>query len=222
MEIVINNSEIIKLRGQTLELLPQKAIYWKERQTLLLADLHLGKSTHFRKHGIPVPNASKQQNWILLHQLFRMARLEEVIFLGDLFHSDYNKDWEVFGELLALYPKLKFSLVSGNHDILDQNHYRRIGLELHPENLRLDPFLLTHEPVENEQNEDLYNLAGHIHPGVKLHGKGKQSHRAACFYFGKLGGILPAFGSFTGLHTLNVQKEDRVFVIADDKVIPIA
>ena len=31
------------------------AIFWKEKNTLLLADIHLGKVGHFRKSGIPVP-----------------------------------------------------------------------------------------------------------------------------------------------------------------------
>ncbi|MAY84938.1 MAG: metallophosphoesterase [Flavobacteriales bacterium] len=222
MEIVIDRSESIELCGQELELLPQKAIYWKDRNTLLLADLHLGKSTHFRKHGIAVPNASKNKNWLLLHQLFRIESLREVIFLGDLFHSDYNKDWEVFGELLELYPNLKFHLVNGNHDILDERHYSKLGIEMHAENLQLDPFILTHEPLDEEPDNELYNLAGHIHPGVRLRGKGRQSHRSACFYFGMSGGILPAFGSFTGLHTLDVKEGDRVFVIVENKVIPVA
>ena len=222
MEIVIDRSESMELRGQELELLPQKAIYWKDQDTLLLADLHLGKSTHFRKHGIAVPNASKNKNWLLLHQLFRLEKLKEVIFLGDLFHSDYNRDWEVFGELIELYPSLHFHLVNGNHDVLDEKHYRNLGIELHKECLKLDPFILTHEPLEEGAQTGLYNLAGHIHPGVRLRGKGRQSHRSACYFFGKNGGILPAFGSFTGLHTLEVKEGDKVYVIVENKVIPVS
>ena len=146
----------------------------------------------------------------------------EVLFLGDLFHSDYNKDWEVFGELIALYPDLRFQLVSGNHDILDKKHYERLGIIVHSQQLRLEPFIFTHEPLEEESIESkLYNLAGHIHPGVRLRGKGRQSHRSACFFFGKKSGILPAFGSFTGLHTLEVKAGDQVFVIVENKVIPV-
>jgi len=220
MEILIDRSEVIELYGQKMELLPQKAIYWKERNSLLIADLHLGKSTHFRKHGIAVPNASKNQNWLLLHQLFRLDGLKEVIFLGDLFHSSYNRDWDVFGELIDLYPTLDFHLVRGNHDILEDKHYQKMGLILHDESWKLGPFMLSHEPIEERSKG--YNLAGHIHPGVRLRGKGRQSHRSACFYFGKSGGILPAFGSFTGLHTLELKEGDRVYVIVEDKVIPIA
>ena len=32
-------------------------------------------------------------------------------------------------------------------------------------------------------------------------------------------GILPAFGSFTGLAKVSPKKDERIFVIADDKII---
>jgi metallophosphoesterase superfamily enzyme len=84
--------------------------------------------------------------------------------------------------------------------------------------LREGDLILTHEPM-NEVPVGFYNLAGHLHPGVKLRGTGKQSVVLPCFYFSKHQGILPAFGSFTGIACLVPKKEDRVFVIAEDKII---
>ena len=66
-----------------------------------------------------------------------------------------------------------------------------------------------------------YNLAGHIHPCVRLRGAGRQRLRLPCFYFGDRQGILPAFGTFTGLGDVEVQNGDRVFVIADDRVVEV-
>jgi metallophosphoesterase superfamily enzyme len=68
---------------------------------------------------------------------------------------------------------------------------------------------------------DWYNLAGNIHPGVLLQGKGKQAVTLPCFYFGERQGILPAFGSFTGLARIQPKKEDRIFVIAESTVVKI-
>ncbi|HNU41619.1 MAG TPA: phosphoesterase, partial [Cyclobacteriaceae bacterium] len=67
--------------------------------------------------------------------------------------------------------------------------------------------------------EGVYNLSGHIHPAVRLKGTGRQSVMLPCFYFGKQQGILPAFGSFTGMARIVPKKEDRIFVIAENKVI---
>jgi DNA ligase-associated metallophosphoesterase len=205
--------------GQTLHLHPFKAIYWEEQQMLLLSDLHLGKAAHFRKAGIAVPSMAGQSNWDRLHSLLLDFEPKEVCFLGDLFHSDYNRVWEEVGDLTEQFHNVHFRLVQGNHDILAKADYQRVGLEVCP-SLAIGPFELTHEPVE-DSTSGRYNLAGHIHPGVRLRGGGRQRLRLPCFYFGKKGGILPAFGAFTGLATIQPKKGDQVFVIAEDSVVGI-
>lgn len=216
VENEITPYEQVELKGETLYLLPEKAIYWKDRGLLLIADLHLGKTTHFRKNGMAVPPQTANRNWKKLHQLFRLHQPQRVCFLGDLFHSTENKEWTVFGELTQSYPDIQFELVMGNHDILEASAYQALGFEVFQENKVEGPFILTHEPLNEPE---LYNLCGHIHPGVKLSGKGRQRLRAACFYFGEKQGILPAFGSFTGLAKIPVKKQDQVFVIVEDQVI---
>ena len=217
-ELSISKFEASEIRGEKLLLLPEKAIYWTAKKLLLIADLHLGKSTHFRKNGIAVPKQAEQKNWLLLHKLFKQNEPERVCFLGDLFHSTHNKEWEVFGELIESYPNINFELVQGNHDILPPEMYQKLGFKVY-ESLLEEPFLFTHEPLEEEGV--YYNLAGHIHPGVRLKGKGNQKHKVACFYFSKNAGLLPAFGSFTGLATIKVKKEDQVFVVAEEVVIAV-
>jgi metallophosphoesterase superfamily enzyme len=59
----------IDLCGEVLELMPQKAIYWKRERALLIADLHLGKVNHFRKSGIPVPSKANEKNLELMIDL---------------------------------------------------------------------------------------------------------------------------------------------------------
>ena len=208
----------VSIQEEELSLLPEKAIYWEAKKLLLIADLHLGKSMHFRKNGIAVPAKAENKNWEVLHQLFEHIQPERVNFLGDLFHSTYNQEWEVFTELITSYPNIRFELTLGNHDILDPTLYEHSKLKVF-DKLIEDPFIFTHEPLETKS--DFYNLAGHIHPGVQLKGKGKQKHRLPCFYFGKTEGILPAFGSFTGLATIKVKKSDQVFVVAGKEVISL-
>lgn len=217
-ENVISKFEVAEIKGEKLFLLPEKAIYWAAKKMLLIADLHLGKSAHFRKNGIAVPNEAEQKNWLLLHKLFKEYEPERVCFLGDLFHSTHNKEWEVFGELIESYPNIAFELVQGNHDILLPELYEKLGFKVQ-QSLVEEPFLFTHEPLQ--QKGAYYNLAGHVHPGVQLKGKGNQRHRAACFYFNETGGILPAFGSFTGLYNIKPKKNDQVFVVAGEVVIAI-
>lgn len=206
------------LKDVKLILLPDKAIYLPDYRTLLLADLHLGKVNHFRRSGIPVPTQTNDKNIDRLIALLQEQELERVIFLGDLFHSHYNAEWEVFGQVLKSFPTIKFELVIGNHDIMSEYQYLKHEIEIIKDPLPLGPFILSHEPLEVFEG---YNLAGHIHPAVKLRGKARQAMRLPCFFFGEQQGLLPAFGEFTGAHTLKPKKSDQIFVILDNQVLSV-
>lgn len=205
-----------KIFNQTLILLPEKALFWKEKRLLIIADLHLGKAGHFRKSGIPVSDLIHSKDILQLDKLIQKLDPMEVIFLGDLFHSDHNQGWEVFKRWLKSKAPLSFKLVLGNHDVLMQSDYHISNLFV-SDKLEIDPFCLTHIPEET----DLYNLAGHIHPAIKLRGKARQSLRLPCYYFGENNAILPAFGHFTGTAKIQIKKADTVFAIADQKVVKI-
>lgn len=208
----------IDLLSETAWLLPEKALWLKGRKTLLMADLHFGKINHFRKSGIPVPTKANDKNTETLISVLQLTKPDRVIFLGDLFHSHYNEEWEVLGQIRKHFVQCSFELVLGNHDILSAVQYERHAMKCYVNELREGGLILTHEPM-NVVPVGFYNLAGHLHPGVRLRGTGKQSVALPCFHFGKHQGILPAFGSFTGIACIVPKKEDRVFVIAEDKII---
>lgn len=207
----------IEILDEQFDLCPQKAIFWKSQNTLLLSDLHLGKINHFRKAGIPVPSKANDHNLEVFIDLVRAYKPHRIICLGDLFHSHYNAEWEVFGEVVKHIAPVTFELVLGNHDIMSKYQYLRKGILLH-DTLRIGKFLLTHYPLESVPAET-YNMAGHIHPGVFLKGKGRQSITLPCFYFSNQQAYLPAFGKFTGLARIAPKKEDKVYIVAEDKVI---
>jgi DNA ligase-associated metallophosphoesterase len=205
-----------ELKGEELKLLPEKAIYWPSQKTLLLADAHLGKIRHFRKSGIAIPGKAGYRNLLHLQNMLSAFKPDRVIFLGDLFHSEMNFEWLEFKALLDKFKELSFVLIQGNHDILHEQSYSQFEVIYTP--LELGPFILSHEPLEKDQK--LYNLCGHIHPGVRMLGQARQSMRLPCFYFGASQGILPAFGIFTGLHLVKPEKNDKIFVIAGSQVYP--
>lgn len=211
----------IEIVGVQMKLFPQKAVLLKNEKALLIADLHLGKINHFRKSGIAVPSKANDHNLELLMEVVSLARPQRIICLGDLFHSHYNTEWEVFGEVVKHYAGISFELVLGNHDIMSERQYERKGIHVY-DDLVLGPFFFTHHPVEEELPDGLYNIAGHIHPGVHLVGKGRQSVVLPCFYFGARQAYLPAFGKFTGLARIAPRKEDKVFVVADNKVMSVS
>ena len=210
----------VVVRNLSLELLPEKAVYLPSEKILLIADLHLGKVNHYRKAGYPVPTKANDENTSVLIDLLNHYKPERMLFLGDLFHSHYNEEWEVLGQVIRHFSSVSFELILGNHDIMSTLQYERHNVIVHREELRIGSLLLTHAPLEQPQ-PDVYNIAGHIHPGAKLYGKGRQALLLPCFYFGKHQGLLPAFGSFTGLYPIRVTKGDQVYVIAEGEVIEV-
>lgn len=209
----------VEVSGETLELHPQKAVFWRKEKILLLADLHLGKINHFRRSGIAVPSKANDKNIEILIDIIWKTKPERVICLGDLFHSHYNPEWEVFGELIKHFAHISFELVMGNHDIMSEIQYNRKGIKVY-DDLKIGNFIFTHHSLEVVPKNQ-YNLSGHIHPGVLLQGKGKQALTLPCFYFGLHQGVLPAFGMFTGLARIEPKKDEKVFVIADNKIIAV-
>jgi DNA ligase-associated metallophosphoesterase len=209
----------VKIYEEILELWPQKAVCWRRKKILFIADLHLGKINHFRRSGIAVPSKANDRNLELLIDLIHLTKPERVICLGDLFHSHYNPEWEVFGEVVKNFGNISFELVLGNHDIMSSIQYARKGIMLH-DTLKVDPFIFTHHPLTDIELP-CYNIAGHIHPGVNLTGRGKQSLTLPCFYFGECSGLLPAFGMFTGLAKIRPKKADKIFVIVEDKIVEV-
>jgi DNA ligase-associated metallophosphoesterase len=207
---------------QDLVLLPQKAIYWKQQKALIAADVHMGKVGHFRKAGIAVPRNMEQSDLATLSDLIFEHRPEKLIFLGDLFHSDMNADWEWFRMWRQQYPKLGIILIRGNHDIIHDQHYLDLNIVLHDQ-LLMGPFLMRHHPLGEAglQQAAGYVFCGHIHPGVLLTGRGRQSITLPCFAFGDQQAILPSFGRFTGRVAIRQQQTDRIFGVLQDKVIVI-
>lgn len=212
------NYREVQIAGELLYLLPEKALFWLEKKILILSDLHLGKVNHFRRSGIAVPPQANQKNIELMVTLFQEWKPDRVIFLGDLFHSHYNQEWEVFGQVLNYFPAVSFELVMGNHDIMSEHQYLKHRLIINDPVLREKPFIFSHDEL-NEIPEGYYLLSGHIHPGVTIKGMGKQRLRLPCFWFGETKGFLPAFGQFTGTHPVKPGARDQVFVVVEGQVI---
>lgn len=184
---------------------------------LMLSDLHFGKSTHFRKAGIPVPVKVFQKNLDVLSHLLDKWNPAGICFLGDLFHSDINIEFDWFHDWTKQYPALKIELVRGNHDIFPASVYKQAGMKVYPLAVHKGPFVFAHDPQYNVRPDD-YVISGHIHPGVQLTGSGRQSLCLPCFYFGENQALLPAFGEFTGLALIRPKKSEKVFVIGEGKV----
>ena len=208
--------------GQQLWLSPQRCIYWENEAALILSDLHFGKSGHFRKEGIAVPQyvyKEDLQRLVALIQHFKPAKL---LVAGDMFHSRLNRELELFQRWRQDLSDLQWHLVLGNHDILHEKWYKESGITVHQKTLALGPFLFCHDAADcasHESYTSLYSFTGHMHPGITISGLGRQSLRFPCFHFTETYCVLPAFSRFTGTFGISRRESDNVFAIVNNEVL---
>ena len=208
-------SKQITVLNNTFTLHPHGAAFWKEQQMLLLADAHFGKTAHFRKHGIAVPNGVAETDYAKLKGLVVFFQPKTICFLGDLFHSYLNSEWILFEEW-AQQTSTEKILIKGNHDIIPEHKLEVAGIMVF-DKIETNGFMLTHHPTEAAY----FNICGHVHPGIKLKGEGKQYLKLPCFFKSEKQLILPAFGDLTGTYTLIPTKKDTVFAVTPEEVILI-
>ncbi|QOG02447.1 ligase-associated DNA damage response endonuclease PdeM [Flavobacterium sp. MDT1-60] len=209
MRILINNQKFI--------LHQSGAVFWEEKKMLLISDVHLGKVTHFRKHGIGIPKEAIFENFNRLKTVLEIFGSETIIFLGDLFHSKINTEWNFFTDWIKEHSQ-KIILVEGNHDIISKSNYEDLNIEIYSE-LIIDDFLLTHHPTEKEE---FFNFCGHIHPAIQLKGLGRQFLSLPCFFRKPNQLIFPAFGEFTGNSYMTPTENDKAYAITREGVIEIS
>jgi DNA ligase-associated metallophosphoesterase len=209
------------LGGERVGLLPQRAALLIDRATLLVADAHIGKAVSFRSLGVPVPHGTTTHTLQRLSEAVVASGARRVVFLGDLLHSAHAHapaTLDAFAQWRSQHADLELLLVRGNHDDRAGDPPASLGVASVDEPRRLGAIALCHHP---QTLPGAYVLAGHVHPGVVLGGRAGQRLRLPCFHFGPHQGVLPAFGDFTGMHVIRPAPGERVFAIADDRVMPL-
>ena len=188
---------------------------------LIVSDLHIGKSGHFRKSGIGIPQNIFKEDLQRLFAQIQFFKPKILLITGDMFHSTANKEIDFFLKWRNDIPDVAFYLVKGNHDILSSKFYSHANIKIFEEKFAISNFCFTHDIDASCEGEELFVFSGHIHPGIKMNGAGNQSLMLPCFYFGKKFAVLPAFSAFTGLSKIKPAKTDHVFVLVEKEVMKI-
>jgi DNA ligase-associated metallophosphoesterase len=208
-----------RIKAQNLWLSAQRSVFWEEEKALIVSDLHFGKTGHFRKAGIPVPQTIYKEDLQRLVNLLHHFNPQKLIVVGDFFHSHANTELDWFRRWREDFSQLHIILVRGNHDILNREWYSQTGIELVEKELFASPFVFTHDHCEEKPEH--YTFCGHLHPGILMHGLGKQSLRFPCFYFTDDHCILPAFSRFTGMALIDPKRDEQVFAIVENSLVAI-
>lgn len=207
----------VQVAGESLLLLPEKAIYWPAEEMLIIADIHFGKAASFRALGVPVPRGTTSENLAGLDALVAVHGARQVVFLGDFLHARAAHASSTQLAMLAWrqrHPDLDLMLVRGNHDLHAGDPAAALGIALVDEPHAIGPFAFCHHPGVDAPG---YGLAGHVHPVYVLATR-FDALRLPCFVVGEQGLILPSFGAFTGGHAVKPGPGDRIYVTSGDAV----
>lgn len=214
--------KLFKCREQSLILHPARVVFWEDESALIISDLHFGKTGHFRKAGIAVPQNVYKEDLQRLVTLVQYFNPKQLIITGDLFHSGINQELELFKRWRNDLSSVDIHLVKGNHDVLHDHWYANAAITTSAHEWIREPFLFCHDGASAESassNAGFYSFTGHVHPGITIYGMGRQSLRFPCFYFTETYCILPAFSRFTGTYRILPKERENVFAIVNDQVI---
>jgi len=207
--------------GQTNVVLCADGTVWlPDDRVLLAADLHLGKGSSFRARSVPVPTGATSATLAKLTAAIERQPPTSVVILGDLWHARDGCTPEVVADLqswMAANSRINFQLVIGNHD-RNSGLPKVERLEVR-DTIQLGDLRLQHEPFASEDGRHV--IAGHIHPGCNVAGRGGQSYRLPCFWHTSQFTVLPAFGEMTGQGRISPEVGDRVVALAEGQLIEI-
>lgn len=186
------------INGERMILSALRAIYRPTTGDLIIADLHLGKTAHFRKHGIPVPATLQESDLARLASLIAQFQPGRLIIAGDMFHQSMNSDIDLFAQWRQAFNALPVLLILGNHDRLKKEYYQQLDIDVVNDEYISEGVSIVHE---HKCDGEHFCISGHIHPGVVIGGRAKQAVRMPCYAIGRHNMVLPAFSEFTGICT---------------------
>ena len=215
----VPNSVSVNVRGERLALLPQRAAWWPARETLVVADIHLGKSETYRALGVPIPAGIGEEALARLVAVCEACAARRLVILGDLVHSAAGLTPAVRAAMTAARSRLPKDvlLVRGNHDAAIDRLPVEWNLTVVGEPHRDGSLAFLHHPAGVR---DHYALAGHLHPTYTI-ASAHDVLRLPCFHFGPRIGVLPAFSAFTRGVPMTLEPGDSVLVIAEGEVVPV-
>ncbi|TVS02028.1 MAG: ligase-associated DNA damage response endonuclease PdeM [Rhodobacteraceae bacterium] len=170
----------VDFSGHHFRARPSGALYWPATESLIVADLHLGKSERMaRRSGALLPPYEINETLTRLETELVATGARRLIALGDSFDDEAAAD-AALPHLRELAAFCEMLWVSGNHDP------GPCGLPMQGE-ARESGLALRHIAEEGP------DISGHYHPKLNFMGQ-----RIPVFLLGPDHLILPAFGTYTG------------------------
>lgn len=179
---------------------PSGALYWPDRELLVVADLHFEKGSSFASAYRPLPPHDTAQTLANLSRVIEVYQPRQVICLGDSFHDRLavtRLNLSDLAKLQLLTADRDWIWIVGNHDpVLPDIVGGTIA-----SSIVVGDVMFQHDPAEEAtpqaQAQPQRIIFGHFHP-VALVSLAGRLVRRRCFVLGSQRLLLPAFGSYAG------------------------
>ncbi|TWT68907.1 ligase-associated DNA damage response endonuclease PdeM [Crateriforma conspicua] len=211
-----------RVGGHDVILLADRGLYHVATSTLFVADLHLGKDSTFRRHGVPVPTGSTEGTLCRVEKMIRTTDARRLVLLGDLFHSrsSLSRDsLSVAVPFFARHRSLNPTLVLGNHDLAVGILPGDLCVKVIGPTTDESGLFCAHQPDEVPPEINMA-LCGHLHPCISV-GDQNDRIRLTCFWRDGNRLVLPAVGDFTGGHRIRRHAGDQVWAVTDESVVAL-
>ncbi len=187
----------IRLNGARLTPDISGGLYWPDRRTLIVADLHFEKGSAFARRGSLLPPYDTRATLLTLEAAIDRRRPERVICLGDSFDDLGAADRMAAADrtlLARLVAAQDWLWIAGNHDPTPPAD---LGGQVAEESI-VGPLLFRHEAFLRPRGVMAAGeVSGHFHPKALVATRARR-HRGPCFISDGRRLILPAFGAYTG------------------------
>jgi DNA ligase-associated metallophosphoesterase len=208
-----------EIMEEQFDLMPERALFWERRETLLVADTHWGKEGGFLRVGRKSGHENITEDLSRLSRALNRKMAKRLLVLGDLINSRTGRDPVLMNKLEKwrnCHPDLEITVVRGENDQDSFKSLESWDFLFVDGPILIPPFFIRHNAT---RGETAYTIAGHLHPAVELVNEDGQRVRRHCFWFGKRIGVLPAFGSNPNSRLFKPDREDDVFIVEEEKVL---
>jgi DNA ligase-associated metallophosphoesterase len=175
-----------------------RALFRPRDSALLVADLHLEKSSFFARHGQMLPPYDSRATLERVALAIRETGARRVFCLGDNFHDDDGPtrlEPHAAGMLAALTRAVDWVWISGNHDAKVEFGAEAVAGGALVDEIEIGGVILRHRAKGGETRPE---LSGHYHPRLHLSVRGRRIVRPCLVASASQRMILPAFGALTG------------------------
>lgn len=173
------------------------ALFWPERRTWIVADLHLEKASCYAGWGQMLPPYDSRATLESLAAMIAGTDTRALWCLGDSFHDPdgaARMAIDARALLTDMTGRLHWTWITGNHD---SGPFDPHGGAVAEEAV-VDGIVLRHQARKGETRPE---LSGHFHPRIRIAAPDRALSRPIarrCFVVAGNRMILPAFGALTG------------------------